>query len=126
MKKLVIFLIVILVGIFIAIPVRADHYGYSNQFSNHYGGFYNHGGAWNNRFHNPYGYHPRRHGRPYGGWHSHRNNDLAGIIIGGIIINEIFRNNDRRRHQRQVCRDIRRSGYDHNGNQVIYYERVCN
>ena len=86
MKKLVIFLIVILIGIFIAIPVRADHYGYSNQFSNHYGGFYNHGGAWNNRFHNPYGYHPRRHGRPYGGWHSHRNNDLAGIIIGGIII----------------------------------------
>ena len=125
--KAIIFLVVIALAVFLALPAKADHrFLDGNQFANHYGGYYNHPGAWNNRFHNPYGYYPRRHGRPYGGWHNNRNNDLAGIIIGGIIINEIFRNNDRRRYQRQACQDVRRSGYDYNGNQVIYYERVCN
>ena len=126
--KAIIFLVVIALAVFLALPAKADHrFLDGNQFANHYGGYYNHPGAWNNRFHNPYGYYPRRHGhRPYGGWRNNRNNDLAGIIIGGIIINEIFRNNDRRRYQRQTCQDVRRSGYDQNGNQVIYYERICN
>ena len=85
--KAIIFLVVIALAVFLALPAKADHrFLDGNQFANHYGGYYNHPGAWNNRFHNPYGYYPRRHGRPYGGWHNNRNNDLAGIIIGGIII----------------------------------------
>lgn len=129
MKKLIIFLIVITAALLVAIPVKADHrwnnyYGYNNNFN--YGGYYNRAGNYN-RWHDPRGYYNQRHGhRPYGGRHHRRNNDIAGIIIGGIIINEIFRNNDRRRYQRQACQDVRRSGYDYNGNQVIYYERVCN
>ena len=124
MKKLILSLVIIAIAIFISAPVKADHqFGYNNY---HYNNNFNYGG-YNNRFHNPYGYNPRRGHRPYGGWHhNRRNNDLAGIIIGGIIINEIFRNNNRRGYNRNICRDVRRQSYDHYGNQVIYYERICN
>ena len=127
MKKLLM-LIIIGIAIFATVPVKADHrynnhYGYNNNFNN--GGYYNRGGNYN-RWHNPRGYYNQRHGyRPHGGRHHGRNNDIAGIIIGGIIINEIFRSNNRRQYN-NVCRDVRRSRYDHYGNQVIYYERVCN
>ena len=128
MKKLIIFLVVIGAALLVAIPVKADH-RYNNYYNNNnynYGGYYNNRAGNYNRWHDPRGYYNQRHGhRPYGGRHHRRNNDIAGIIIGGIIINEIFRNSNRRQYN-NVCRDVRRSGYDHYGNQVIYYERVCN
>ena len=124
MKKLIIFLVVIGAALLVAIPVKADH-----RYNNYYNNNYNYGGYYNNnynRWHDPRGYHNRRYGhRPYYGRHHRRNNDIAGIIIGGIIINEIFRNSNRRQYN-NVCRDVRRSRYDHYGNQVIYYERICN
>ena len=128
MKKLIIFLVLITAALLIAIPVKADH-RYNNYYNNNnynYGGYYNNRAGNYNRWHDPRGYYNQRHGhRPYGGRHHRRNNDIAGIIIGGIIINEIFRNSNRRQYN-NVCRDVRRSGYDHYGNQVIYYERICN
>tara|TARA_E500000081_G_scaffold989_1_gene1163 strand:+ start:4850 stop:5236 length:387 start_codon:yes stop_codon:yes gene_type:complete len=128
MKKLIIFLVVIGAALLVAIPVKADH-RYNNYYNNNnynYGGYYNNRAGNYNRWHDPRGYYNQRHGhRPYGGRHHRRNNDIAGIIIGGIIINEIFRNSNRRQYN-NVCRDVRRSGYDHYGNQVIYYERICN
>ena len=124
MKKLIIFLVVIGAALLVAIPVKADH-----RYNNYYNNNYNYGGYYNNnynRWHDPRGYHNHRYGqRPYYGRHHRRNNDIAGIIIGGIIINEIFRNSNRRQYN-NVCRDVRRSRYDHYGNQVIYYERICN
>ena len=128
MKKLLM-LIIIGIAVFVTVPVKADHrynnhYGYNNNFN--YGSYYNRGGNYN-RWRDPRGYYNQRHGhRPYGGRHHRRNNDIAGIIIGGIIINEIFRNNDRRRYRQEACRDIRRQSYDNYGNSTIYYERVCN
>jgi hypothetical protein len=122
--KVIICLVVIALAVFLAVPAKADH-RYNNYYNNNnynYGGYYNNN---YNRWHDPRGYHNHRYGhRPYYGRHHRRNNDIAGIIIGGIIINEIFRNSNRRHNN--VCRDVRRSRYDHYGNQVIYYERICN
>jgi hypothetical protein len=115
-------LIILVIAIFAAYPVMADHrYAGGNHFNNHQNGYYNHNGGNYNRWHQP-----RRHNHNYYR-HNHRrgNNNIAGVIIGGIILNEIFRNNNQYRQYRQ-CHDVRRSGYDYNGNQVIYYERVCN
>lgn len=130
MKKLIM-LIVIGVAVFANLPAYADHnYGFNNRYVNHYGGYYNHHG-WNNRGYYNRWHVPPRYNRPYygnRGWHR-RDRDIAGIIVGGIILGEILRNNNNRHyHQpyRQSCYDARRFGYDSYGNRVEYFERICN
>ena len=64
------------------------------------------------------------HHRHNGGrWHR-RNNDIAGVIIGGIILNEIFRNNNQR--YQQQCYDGNRQGHHQTGYYTEWDERVCN
>ena len=122
MKKLLM-LIVLGVALFATLPAQADH---RRGFNNHYYDYgYNNG--YYNRWHAP----PPRYRNPYyGGWGWHRRDrDIAGVIIGGIILGELLRNNNNTRYQqpyRQHCYDVRRFGYDSYGNRVEYFERVCN
>jgi len=124
MFKKLITIATITIAVLVAVPANADHrHGYNNYYNNG-SNYYNNGGNNYNRWHQPqrrYNNHNYRYDRR----HSSRNNDLAGIIIGGVILNELFRNNNRRRHVQQ-CRDVRNSYYDDYGNRVEYYERVCN
>lgn len=122
MYKKILAITTITIAIFATFPVQADHrYAGGNHFNNHHNGYYNQNGGNYNRWHGP-----RRHNQGYYR-HNHRrgNNNIAGIIIGGVILNEIFRNNNRRQHVRQ-CHDVRNFYYDHYGNRVEYYERICN
>ena len=87
MYKKILAITIITIAIFATFPVQADHrYAGGNHFNNHYNGYYNHNGGNYNRWHGP-----RRHNHNYYR-HNHRrgNNNIAGIIIGGIILNEIF------------------------------------
>jgi hypothetical protein len=121
MFKKLITIATIATAVLVAVPASADHRQSHNNYYNNNSNYYNNGGNYNRwhqpqrRYNNNYRY-DRRHGR---------NNDLAGIIIGGVILNELFRNNNRRRHVQQ-CHDVRNFYYDHYGNRVEYYERVCN
>ena len=131
MKKLLV-LIIIGFAIFATMPAQADHrssnsYGY-NSYPGYGGNF--HRGYNFNRWHDPYGYHNHRYGHRHDRWRNRQfNRDIAGVIIGGIILGQIFNNNNQRQYNNyapQQCYDVRRNGYDQYGNSVEYYERVCN
>ena len=121
MYKKILAITIITIAIFATFPVQADHrYAGGNHFNNHYNGYYNHNGGKYNRGHGP-----RRNNHNYYRHNNRRgNNNIAGSIIGGIILNEIFRSNNHRQYRQ--CHDVRRYHYDHYGNRVEYYERVCN
>jgi hypothetical protein len=114
----------IVIGLTIPIAAQAQNrHGHNNYYNNN-SNYYNNGGYRNeNRWHNPRGYR-NRHSNGYG-YRNNRNNDITGIIIGGVILNELFRNNNRRRHVQQ-CYDVRNYYFDHYGNRVEYFQRQCN
>jgi len=121
MFKKLITIATITIAVLVAVPANADHrnkHSYNNHYNNN--GYYNNHRGNNNRWHQP----RRQNHRQFNGYYNSRNNDLAGIIIGGVILNELFRNN-RRRHVQQ-CYDVRNYYIDHYGNRVEYFQRQCN
>ena len=95
MKKLLM-LIIIGFALFATFPAQADHrfgnpYGYNSYPG--YGGYFHRGNNFN-RWHDPYGYHNHRYGHRHDRWRNRQiNRDIAGVIIGGIILGQIFNNN---------------------------------